>query len=176
MPRRSFGPGSFEDDDRGGPLPTGVPGGSPEDLACTPMGQHRRRLDAARRVHLPVAWRREAGDEWYLLPWPLRVPDRILAISPARLRMLATRLQAFRPEAEERAEALLRFTMGSVIAVAVDRVGRIRLPEPLVDRAAIRDEVTLVGLYDRFEIWEPGRLDAVMDRPLHPGDLAGLEL
>jgi MraZ protein len=41
--------------------------------------------------------------------------------------------------------------------VALDKAGRICLPEAMASLAGITKEAVLVGLLDRFEIWSPDR-------------------
>ena len=41
--------------------------------------------------------------------------------------------------------------------MAVDKAGRICLPEEMARAAGITNEAMLVGLLDRFEIWSPQR-------------------
>jgi MraZ protein len=45
--------------------------------------------------------------------------------------------------------------------VTFDKAGRICLPEEMARGAAIKDEALLVGLLDRFEIWNPARYENV---------------
>jgi MraZ protein len=45
--------------------------------------------------------------------------------------------------------------------VALDKAGRICLPEAMAKAAGITTEALLVGLLDRFEIWSPERHDRV---------------
>jgi len=45
--------------------------------------------------------------------------------------------------------------------VSLDKSGRICLPDEMARAAAIKGEVVLVGLLDRFEIWNPDRYENV---------------
>ena len=45
--------------------------------------------------------------------------------------------------------------------VTLDKSGRICIPDDMARQADIKDEVLLVGLLDRFEIWNPQRYDDV---------------
>ncbi len=42
-----------------------------------------------------------------------------------------------------------------------DKAGRICLPDEMARAAGIKDEAVLVGLLDRFEIWNPSRYETV---------------
>ena len=43
----------------------------------------------------------------------------------------------------------------------MDKAGRICLPDEMARGAGIKNEVLLVGLLDRFEIWNPERYEKV---------------
>ncbi len=53
--------------------------------------------------------------------------------------------------------ALLRQIGSTHSYESLDKVGRLPLTEPLVGGAGLEDEVLLIGMLDRFEIWSPGR-------------------
>ena len=52
----------------------------------------------------------------------------------------------------------MRFTIDVVF---VDKAGRVCLPDDMARAAGIEDEAVLVGLLDRFEIWNPDRYEKV---------------
>ena len=59
-------------------------------------------------------------------------------------------------------KTVLKRIIGSESAqVALDKAGRICVPEEMAGAAEIEDEVILVGLLDRFEIWDPKRYERV---------------
>jgi len=39
----------------------------------------------------------------------------------------------------------------------VDRQGRILIPDRLAERAEVKNEVLLVGVYDHIQLWDPQR-------------------
>jgi len=45
--------------------------------------------------------------------------------------------------------------------VTLDKAGRVCLPEAMAAAAGIKDEAILVGLLDRFEIWNPARHEKI---------------
>lgn len=53
-----------------------------------------------------------------------------------------------------------RFIIGSAQASTMDKQGRIQIPKELRDYAGImpKGEVTLIGLVERFEIWQSDKL------------------
>ena len=56
---------------------------------------------------------------------------------------------------------LKRFIGTESVQVSVDKAGRICLPEKMAEAAGIKEQANLVGLLDRFEIWNPERFEAV---------------
>ncbi len=56
---------------------------------------------------------------------------------------------------------LKRFIGSKSVQVTLDKAGRICLPDEMARAAGIKDEAVLVGLLDRFEIWNPARYENV---------------
>jgi DNA-binding transcriptional regulator/RsmH inhibitor MraZ len=50
---------------------------------------------------------------------------------------------------------------GNSEQVTVDKSGRICLPEAMAAAAGLKGEALLVGMFERFEIWEPARYKLV---------------
>ena len=63
---------------------------------------------------------------------------------------------------EDRNKTVLKRIIGAESTqVTLDKAGRICVPEEMARAAGISGEVVLVGLLDRFEIWEPARYEKV---------------
>jgi MraZ protein len=56
---------------------------------------------------------------------------------------------------------LKRFIGSESVQVALDKAGRICLPDAMASAAGIKEKAMLVGLLDRFEIWNPERYEKV---------------
>jgi MraZ protein len=56
---------------------------------------------------------------------------------------------------------LKRFIGSESVQVALDKAGRVCLPDGMAAAAGIKEEAMLVGLLDRFEIWNPERYEKV---------------
>lgn len=65
------------------------------------------------------------------------------------------------PNGDPNKVVLKRFIGSESVQVALDKAGRICLPEGMAKAAAVESEAVLVGLLDRFEIWNPERYDRV---------------
>jgi MraZ protein len=122
----------------------------------------RHGLDEKRRVQIPAMWRTdEAGAEFTLLVWPQSAHGPCLrALPPKKMAELMADIDAL-PKGDPKKQTLKRFIGSSSTQVVVDKGGRICLPEEMAKAAGITDEVVLVGLLDRFEIWNPERFAAV---------------
>jgi MraZ protein len=83
----------------------------------------------------------------------------LLVLPPAEWVALVQKLKAM-PFADPKAEALRHLLGRKSDRVTLDKAGRICLPDGMAKGAGIEEEATLVGLVDRFEIWNPERYKA----------------
>jgi MraZ protein len=65
------------------------------------------------------------------------------------------------PNSDPKKVVLKRIIGAGSAQASVDKAGRICLPDEMARDASIKDEAVLVGLLDRFEIWNPDRYEAV---------------
>ena len=65
------------------------------------------------------------------------------------------------PNGDPNKVVLKRFIGSESVQVALDKSGRICLPEEMAQAGGIGSEAVLVGLLDRFEIWNPERYQKV---------------
>lgn len=128
------------------------------------LGSHQNRLDSKKRVSIPAGFRAalragrdaagsEDGTPFLVLRqspkhpciecWP---PSSFQALGPS-----LDRLDLFSDDQEDLALSLY----GDAWPVDADKEGRVLLPEPLVEHAALSDSVCFLGLGRHFQIWEP---------------------
>ena len=128
-------------------------------------------MDEKRRVQIPAKWRpSRSGVEFTLIVWPKSAEGPCLRVLPPKeMDELMRDIDAM-PNGDPSKVVLKRFIGSKSEQVTVDKVGRICLPEPMAAAAGIQDEAILVGLLDRFEIWNPERYAAVsaVDEALLP--------
>jgi len=119
-------------------------------------------VDGKRRLQIPAKWRpQKAGLELMLILW-LRdgVGPCVRVLPPAQMAKLMRSIDEM-PNGDPK-KAVLKRIIGSGSAQAmVDKAGRICLPDEMAREAGIKDEAMLVGLLDRFEIWNPERYEKV---------------
>ena len=119
-------------------------------------------VDEKRRVQIPAKWRpSEASVELTLMLWPKPKEGPCLRVLPPKemARMMAV-IDAM-PSGDPKKTVLKRFIGSASEQVVVDKSGRICLPGEMAEAAGIKDEAVLVGLLDKFEIWNPERYEKV---------------
>ena len=119
---------------------------------------YRHGVDEKRRVQIPAKWRSGKQDVLTLILWPGKSMDDacLLALPPQEWLALVDKLRSM-PHHEPRAQTL-RYLIGAMSdRVTLDRVGRICLPESMMQAASIQEEAVLAGMVDRFSIWNPAR-------------------
>lgn len=123
---------------------------------------YRHGVDDKRRVQIPAKWRPEdEGVELTLIVWPKHNAGTCLRVlPPVQMAQLMADIDAM-PAGDDKKVFLKRFIGSESVQVTLDKSGRICLPDEMARKAEIKDEATLVGLLDRFEIWNPARYEKV---------------
>jgi MraZ protein len=119
-------------------------------------------LDEKRRLQIPAKWRPEAeGVELTVILWPKHQAGACLRVlPPEKMAKLVADIDAM-PNGDANKVVLKRVIGSKSAQVALDKAGRICLPDEMARAAGIKDEALLVGLLDRFEIWNPARYEHV---------------
>lgn len=123
------------------------------------------RLDAKGRVSIPAAFRavlvRDGFEGLYCYPSLDR--PAIDAGGHALLADIDTLIGRFAPFSDEREELLVAL-YGRSETLKIDSEGRVVLTDMLKHHAGIGDTASFVGLGPRFQIWEPERFRAQLDK------------
>ncbi|HFC97630.1 MAG TPA: division/cell wall cluster transcriptional repressor MraZ [Thermosulfurimonas dismutans] len=122
-------------------------------------GRFRHTLDEKGRVSIPRRFRdalreRYGGSALVVT----RLPECLVAYPWEEWRRLEERFMAL-PQDLPEVRLYLRFFLGAAEECFLDRQGRILLPVHLREAAGIQKEVEFLGLLDRFELWNPERLE-----------------
>lgn len=119
-------------------------------------------IDEKRRIQIPAKWRPESeGTELTMILWPKHQAGSCLRVlPPEEMAALMADIDAM-PNGDPNKVVLKRFIGSESVQLTVDKAGRIVLPEAMARTAGIKDEAVLVGLLDRFEIWNPARYENV---------------
>ncbi|MFO1488394.1 MAG: hypothetical protein U1F65_07940 [Verrucomicrobiota bacterium] len=125
---------------------------------------YRHGVDKLRRLQIPAKWRpAQEGIEFTLILWPKSKEGPCLRVLPPQEMAELMRDIDAMPNSDPNKVVLKRFIGSESIQVALDKAGRICLPEQMASAAGIvaESEAVLVGLLDRFEIWNPDRFEKV---------------
>jgi MraZ protein len=120
----------------------------------TLTGTFERSLDEKFRLAIPKPLRRQFSQEEETSLFVAPGTERSLSLySPEGFRNLAERLAE---HATDRAQSrnYFRLLYSRAEEVSVDAQGRIRIPERLVEHAALKRDVVLLGVHDHAEVWD----------------------
>jgi MraZ protein len=123
---------------------------------------YRHGVDEKRRIQVPAMWRPTEPDfQFTLIVWPKYQEGACLRVLPPKeLAELMTSLDAM-ANGDPNKTRLKRIIGSKSTQVTLDKAGRICVPEEMAKAAGIEDEALLVGLLDRFEIWDPARFEKI---------------
>ncbi len=117
------------------------------------IGEYSHTIDPKKRLALPSKFRGELGNKVIVT----RGLDNCLFIYPVKVwEELATKLGTL-PVGEAGTRSFIRVMLAGATDVELDSQGRILLPEYLKNDGGLRKEVTIVGLFNRLEIWDSTR-------------------
>ena len=116
------------------------------------FGRYDYTIDAKGRLNFPAKFRDAMGESFVVLEW---VDNCLFALPMEEVERLADKL-----ESDELMDswAISGDLFSTACEVAPDKQGRILLPQPLRELTGIEKEVTLIGVGNRIELWEPGQL------------------
>ena len=122
----------------------------------------RHGVDEKRRLAVPAKWRpTDDSVEFTLMLWPKEpVGPCLRVLPPKEMAQLMESIDAM-PNTDPKKTVLKRFIGAESVQLVCDKAGRICLPTEMATAAGIADEAVLVGLLDRFEIWNPARYEKV---------------
>ena len=112
-----------------------------------------KQLDAKRRIVAPQEFRLAVAPFDGLFCFPSIEADCIEGGGKALFDDYAALIDEF-PLGDPTRTALETTVMGGMVQLSFDTAGRITLPESLCDMFGLSDWVAVVGLGDRFQIWD----------------------
>ena len=123
---------------------------------------YKHGVDEKRRLQIPAKWRpAKENFEFTLIVWPKSKEGPCLrALPPEQMAKTLREIDAL-PNSDPSKVVLKRFIGSESVQVALDKAGRVCLPDGMAAAAGIKEEAMLVGLLDRFEIWNPERYEKV---------------
>jgi len=110
-------------------------------------GIFQHSIDAKGRLFIPARLREELGNIFYVT---LSTEKCLWAHSPESWERMMERIKAM----TRTQQIKMRPLFSHATKCEPDGQGRILLPKPLRDRAGLESSVTVVGVFDRAEIWD----------------------
>jgi MraZ protein len=126
-------------------------------------GTYLYRLDGKGRVPVPAPFRRALGETGERRLVVTLLDECLAAYPPAEWERLESQLVAL-PAFDKAAKGLVRLLASRAVDCDLDGQGRILLPVPLRTAAGLAREATVVGVLNRFEIWDAARWTAFVER------------
>ena len=123
-------------------------------------------VDEKRRVQIPSSWRKgQQETEFMLILWPSGSQQDacLMALPPPTAAKLIETMKSM-PFGDPQAEALRRYLGSKSHMVTSDKSGRITLPEHMAKAVGIEKKAVLVGMFDRFQMWNPENFGAITER------------
>ena len=120
------------------------------------FGSHLHVLDDKGRTSLPKDFR----DALAGLKGTARItayPGYLAILPPAAFEDWQRRLTGDRSRLDDAAHRIRRLILGMASPCHIDRQGRILIPTPLREHAAIERDIVFVGVGDEIEIWDRSR-------------------
>lgn len=136
----------------------------PEDsLEKNYLGYASHGVDDKRRLQIPAAWRpSDSKIDLTMVIWKGNKAGTCIRVFPPKETQALRSQLATMPNGDPKKRSLQWFLGQNSQTVTVDKSGRVCLPKRMAEEAGIGKEAVFVGLFDKFEIWNPER-HAVQD-------------
>ena len=113
------------------------------------IGEYIHTIDEKKILSLPVKFRKEMGKKIIVTAG---LDNCLFAFTLAQWKKISDKLsEANMLRADNR--SFNRYMFGSAIEAEIDSIGRILVPDFLVERAGLKGKVAVIGVQDRVEIW-----------------------
>jgi MraZ protein len=138
-------------------------------------GTYRHRIDGKGRLPVPAVFRRALGAEGAAAVVVTVLDQCLAAYAPSEWARLEAQLAAM-PAFSPKVKALTRLLASRAVECELDVQGRILLPAPLRQAAALGREAVVIGALQRFEVWAPEAWDAFLRESERLLDDVGFDL
>jgi len=114
------------------------------------IGQYQHTIDNKKRLALPVKFRGELGTKVIVTKG---VENCLVVYTEKEWEVMSQKL-ANLPISQQEARSFARHLLASAMEVALDKLGRILIPDYLKNYAQLKKNVTICGISNRLEIWD----------------------
>lgn len=136
------------------------------------IGEHTHGVDNKNRIIVPSRFREDLGDSFVIS----KGLDGCLYIYPKdEWKVFETKLKNL-PLTNKNSRTFARFFFSGANEVVPDKMGRILIPQPLMEYAEIKDEVVSIGMDSRVEVWSSKKWKEYCEREIDMDEVAsGME-
>lgn len=129
------------------------------------LSTHINKVDKKCRVSVPAPFRAALTGQSFqgVVLFRSNAHAALEGFPMSYMEEISRRLESFDLFSEEQ-DDLATSVFGEAVQLAIDSDGRIMLPPALMDFSGIGESAAFVGLGTKFQIWEPGALEARRDR------------
>jgi len=119
------------------------------------IGEYHPTIDDKGRVAIPVRLRRAYGDDSVISRLIIThgFDKCIMAFREADWTDFIENRVVTLPQSDPKNRMRMRFILGGACECELDRQGRIVIPGYLMEYAEIKTDVTVLGMYNRIEVW-----------------------
>ena len=118
------------------------------------MGQYEHSIDTKGRIIIPAKYRDDLGDAFVVT----HGLDGCLFLYPKEeWESFVEKLKEL--PSNQKTRRIQRQFLSKAMEVALDKQGRILIPALLRTEAGLEKEVVFVGMMNRVEVWDKGRLE-----------------
>ncbi len=113
------------------------------------IGEYHYTIDSKKRLAIPVKFRLELGKKAFITRG---LEQSLFLYTQKDWKKLAAKLSRL-PFSKSDARGFSRLMLAGAMEVELDKAGRILIPDYLKDYASLQKSITMVGVFDRVEIW-----------------------
>lgn len=114
------------------------------------IGEFSYTIDQKKRIAIPSKFRKELGKKAVIT----RGLDNCLAVYPIEEWKKLTKKLENLPNSQTDARGFARIMLSGAVDAALDKLGRILIPDYLKNYAGFEKNVVIIGISNRLEIWD----------------------
>ncbi len=114
------------------------------------IGEYIYTIDHKKRVAIPSKFRKSLGKKAVIT----RGLDNCLVVYPIGEWQKLTKKLENLPNSKIDARGFVRIILSGAVDVALDKLGRILIPDYLKEYAGLKKDVVVIGLSNKIEIWD----------------------
>lgn len=129
------------------------------------LSTYHNRIDKKGRISIPAQFRAvlTAQESPAVIAYPSPINECIEACGMQRIMKFNERVEKFEPYSPER-DAFSAMLFGDSVQMSMDGEGRVSLPPQLIEFAGLKDQVTIVGKGETFEMWSPKAFEVYIEK------------